>query len=132
LSGKSQANAQVARSLWRAATQGDPDPVLEFDPHVVWRTWGSGANAGEFRGIDAVLRYLAASSDGVEDMRSELLDVLASERAAVIHYRVMAERGPKRLDGEYFLWLRIVDGVVEEVAAVPFDQAAAAAFWRLD
>ena len=128
----SRENAGLARRLWRAASEGNPDPVLELDPKGVWRTYGVNPNAGEFHGIDAVLRYLASSGEGVEDMRSELLDVMASERGAVIHYRVRAERGPKQLDGEFFLWLRIQDGVVTEVAAVPFDQAAADAFWRLE
>jgi len=125
-------NAAIARRLWRAAAAGDPEPFLEFDPKVVWRTHGTSANAGRFHGIDDMLRYLAGIGQSVEDMRSELIDVLASERAAVIHFRIRAERGPRRLDGEYFLWLGIDGGVVREVTAVPFDQAAADLFWRLD
>jgi len=122
----------VARRLWAAASQGDPDPVLQFDPKIVWRTYGTGPNAGEFYGIDAVLQYLASAGEGVEDMRSDLIDVQASEQGAVILYRVTANRGPKRLDGRFSLWLSIDEGVVREVAAVPFDQAANDAFWALE
>jgi len=125
-------NLAIARSLWRAATEGDPEPVLEFDPKVVWRTYGTSANAGEFHGLDAVLRYLASVGERAEDQRSDLIDVLASERAAVIHFRTVARRGPNVLDSQQFLWLRIEDGVVREVAAVPWDQAASAEFFRLD
>ena len=46
--------------------------------------------------------------------------------------RVIASRGPKKLDGEFSLWLTIDEGVVRRVAAVPFDQAANDAFWRLE
>ena len=132
MSDLSRENAGVARRLWRAASEGDPDPVLEFDPDVVWRTCGQGPNAGEFSGIDAVLRYLENFGASAEGLRLELLDVLASESGAVIHYRVLANRGPKVLDGEAFLRLGIEAGVVKQVVVIPFDQAASAAFWRLE
>lgn len=128
----SRTNREIARRLWRAASQGDPEPVLEFDPEVVWRSYGASPAAGEYRGIDAVLHYLASTGEGVEALRSELLDVMAGERGAVIHYRVLAKRGPKELDAQFFLWLAIRDGVVHELTAVPFDQAANDAFWRLE
>jgi len=123
-------NEAIARRLWQGASLGDPAPLLDMDPKVRWRTFGTGPNAGEFVGLDAVLRYLAATGEGVDSMHSELIDVFASARGAVIHYRTEFVRGTKTLEGEYFLFLRIEADVVREVTAVPWDQAAARVFWE--
>jgi ketosteroid isomerase-like protein len=123
-------NIEVARRLWRAASEGDPKPLLEMAPDVIWRTYGTGPYAGEFIGIDAVLDYLTVSGQGADDMRAELLDIFASEQGAVILHRSEFRRGPKTLDAMYFLWLRIEDGVVREVASIPWEQARSAAFWQ--
>lgn len=123
-------NVEIARRLWRAASEGDPKPLLEMAPDVVWRTYGTGPYAGEFVGMDAVLDYLSVTGQGADDMRSELVDIFASEQGAIILHRSEFRRGPKTLDGLYFLWLRIEDGVVREVAAVPWEQARAASFWQ--
>lgn len=123
-------NLAIARRLWRGASDGDPHAMLDFDPKIVWRTYGTGPNAGLYHGMEAVLGYLASVAERSDQLRSELIDVLASENGAIIHYRTVFERGSKTLDTQYFLWLRIEDGVVVEAAAVPFDQAAADAFWK--
>jgi ketosteroid isomerase-like protein len=129
VSTRSRQNVEVARRLWRAAAEGDPRPLLEMASDVVWRTYGSGPYAGEFVGIDAVLDYLSVSGQGADDMRSELIDIFASEHGAAILYRSVFQRGSKTLDTQYFIWLRIESGVVREVAAVPWEQARAQAFW---
>lgn len=123
---------EIARRLWDAASTGDPDPVLQFHPQVIWRSYGSSPSAGTYRGIDEVLHYLSSSGESVEDMHSELVEILVSGLGAILHYRTSARRGPKQLECQFFLWLRIENGVVCEVAAVPWDQAANDAFWRLE
>jgi ketosteroid isomerase-like protein len=125
-------NADIARRLWAAASQGDTDPLLVFHPKIVWKTWGHGPNAGECHGLEQVFEYLARSNDAVEDMRSELIDILSSERGAVILYRMIVTRGSRRLDTRFSLWLTIEDGVVVRADAVPFEDEANDAFWRVD
>ena len=128
-----EAHREVAERLWNAASQGDPEPLLElFDEEVEWFTHGKNPQAGRHRGLPAVLRHLAASADSVDELRSELYDILASDEGAVIRCRVHGRRGPKELDGTYFLWLRIVEGRVVEVAAVPWSQWENDTFWNLE
>jgi ketosteroid isomerase-like protein len=123
-------NRALARSLWQAATAGDPSPMLAFDPDVVWRAMGTGPMSGEFRGIDAVLHYLARVAQTADEIRSELIDVLASEHAAVIHYINHLRIGARTLEEPFFLWVRIEDGTVTEVTSIPWDQAKVATFWK--
>ena len=125
-------NADLARRLWVAASQGDPGPVLEFHPKIVWRTYGHGPNVGEYHGIEEVLRYLAVANEAFDDMRSELLDILSSDRGAVIRYRLIVTRGKRRLETQFSLWLTIRDGVITEAAAVPFEDEKDDEFWRVD
>ncbi|MBW2314816.1 MAG: nuclear transport factor 2 family protein [Deltaproteobacteria bacterium] len=124
-------NAGIARRFWAAASQGNPDPVLEFDPNVVWRTYGQGPHAREISGLDAVLHYLESFGASAEALRLELVDIFSSEAGAIIQYRVIANRGPKDLETQAFLRLAIEDGIVFQAEVVPFDQAKSAAFWRL-
>ena len=127
-----ETNLEVARKLWDSAAKGDPEGMQLLHPDVVWRTCGAGDHAGQYNGIDEVLLYLASTTGGVTDRVSELIDILASEDGAVIYYRMEAERGPRKSEGLFFLWMRIHDGVIREVAAVPWDQAGNDAFLRLD
>ena len=125
-------NLEIVNRLWDAASRGELDPGLVFAEDVVWRTYGDSHVAGTFHGIEAMHRHLANTSASVDDMRSELLDVLAGDHGAVVVYRTVAMRGPKQMDSRIFLWLGIHDGVIRSVAAVPWDQAQDDAFWRLE
>lgn len=125
-------NLEIAQRLWDAAAKGIPDEELSFHPDMVWRSFGQNPIAGTYYGVDEMLHYLAAVGEGVEEMRSDVLDILASDDGAAILYRVEAHRGPKKLDGLFLLWLRIEDDLVLEASAVAFDQAANDAFWRLE
>ena len=125
-------NAALARRLWAAASQGAPDPLVQLDAKIVWKNYGHGPEAGEFHGIDAVLGHLANFGDFVDDVRSELLEVLSNESGAVIRYRAFMTRGTKKLQCDYSLWLKIQDGVVKRASMVPFEDDRSDAFWRVD
>ena len=115
-------NTRVARRMWDATSMGDRDLLLEiFAPDIVWRAANSGDLSGEFKGVDTVLDLLACAGEGVDEMQIELCDVFASDRGAVLHYRVHAERGHQVLDTEILLALRIVGGRVVEAFTTSTD-----------
>jgi len=126
-------NVQIARRLWNAAADGDANTIAAlYAPDVVVRTHGRGPLAGEVKGVRAALENAARAGELVDDLTSELIDIYASDCGAVLHYRITADRGPKRLDGEAFFVMRIENGRIVEADAVPQDQARDDAFWRLD
>lgn len=126
-------HARLARRLWDATSEGDADALLGlYAPDVVWRSYGSNPLSREVKGSRAVLDELARFGEGVDDLSSALLDIFASERGAVIHYRVTARRGPKRLETEAVMLLRIEGGRVTRVCVIPGDQERNDRFWRVE
>jgi ketosteroid isomerase-like protein len=125
-------NAVIARRLWEAFCDGDASRLEELlTPDVVWRSAGRNPFSGEMKGVDASLEQIARGAESVEDLRSELIDVFANDRGAVLWIRTHAERGPVVLDVDYLLLLQIADGCIYEVSAVPMDQRRNDEFWRL-
>jgi len=123
-------HAAVARELWRATSEADPDSIRGvLAPDVVWRTFSSGALTGPICGPDAVLDLFARTGELVDQLSSELIDIFSGPRGAVLHYRVRAERGLRRLDSQVLLMLHISQGKVVEVSAVPLDARPYDSFW---
>jgi ketosteroid isomerase-like protein len=101
-----------------------------FAEDAVWTVPGGGTMAGTFHGRDEIFRFLGRlpkETDGT--YRSELIDVLASERRAAALYRARGERQGRRLELDQLLLFTIEGGVVREVLALPSDPAAFDAFW---
>jgi ketosteroid isomerase-like protein len=125
-------NMYVARRLWDAISSGDRDGVRELlSPDVVWRSHSAGSLSGEWKGADAVLDLLARTGELVDQLRSTLCDIYASEGGAVVRYRVEASRGAERLETEHLVIQRIRDGRVIEATTVPQDAERNLRFWRL-
>jgi ketosteroid isomerase-like protein len=82
-----------------------------------------------YRGVDAVLEYLASIGDAVERFDSSLEDVLVGEGTAAVLFRVVGERRGRRLDTRFILLFRVEEGRIAEVWAVPRDQHAVDEFW---
>jgi ketosteroid isomerase-like protein len=123
-------NAELARRLWEAGADGDREPFFRiYAPDAVLHARGHGPMAGDFRGVPAILDYLALYGELVDDSRSELLDILASEDGAVIRYRTRADRGSDHLEMDYWFDLQIVEGRVVEAALLPSDQQGHDDFW---
>ena len=104
-----------------------------FAPNAVWTVPGDGVMAGVYRGREEILRFLARlprETDGT--YRSELVDVLASDRRAAALYRASGERRGRRLDLDQVLLFRLEDGSVREVLALPSDPGAFEEFWSTD
>jgi hypothetical protein len=101
-----------------------------FADNAVWTVPGRGVMAGVYRGRDEIFRFLARlpkETDGT--YASELRDVLASEDRAAALYRASGTRHGRRLELDQVLLLRIEDGLVREVLALPSDPEAFEAFW---
>jgi len=101
-----------------------------FADDAVWVVPGSGTMAGTFRGRDEIFRFLGRlPKETGGTYGSRLIDVLASEERAAALYRASGERHGKRLELDQVLLLRIEDGLVREVLALPGDPAAFEEFW---
>lgn len=101
-----------------------------FAQNAVWTVPGRGAMAGVYRGREEIFRFLARlpkETDG--SYGSELRDVLASDERAAALYRARGERKGRALELEQVLLIRIADGLVQEVLALPSDPEAFEAFW---
>jgi ketosteroid isomerase-like protein len=85
--------------------------------------------SGEYRGPREVVEFLrrtGTETDGT--YRSRLHTVLANDEWAVAIYRAMGTRNGIDLDVDQALVMRLADGQIKDVTAVPLD-AAFDAFW---
>jgi ketosteroid isomerase-like protein len=101
-----------------------------FADDAVWTVPGRSVMAGTYRGREEIFRFLARlpkETDGTYG--SELRDVLASEERAAALYRARGRRRGRALELDQVLLFRIVDGLVQEILALPSDPEAFEAFW---
>lgn len=105
-------NADLVRTMVRAFLAGDLAAVqAHFAPDAVWELPGRGRLAGEYRGPEAIIGFLASSfelSGGTLSL--ELMDVMASEQGAAHLQRVTADHEGRHLDCVEVLVHRIEDG----------------------
>jgi hypothetical protein len=101
-----------------------------FAEDAVWRVPGRGVMAGEYRGRDAIFRFLARlPKETSGTYRSELQDVLVSDERAAALYRARGTRHGRTLELDQVLLFLIDGGLVREVLALPSDPDAFEAFW---
>jgi uncharacterized protein len=101
-----------------------------FAEDAVWTVPGRGVMAGEYRGREAIFRFLARLPKETEGTYgSSLRDVLASEDRAAALYTARGARNGRILELEQVLLFRIEGGLVREVLALPSDPEAFEAFW---
>jgi len=110
-------NARLVEAAVLSFKRGDLAAFGEaFAPNVRWHVPGEGPLAGTYSGLQAVLSLFARAfglSAGRYDV--EPLDIMDSERHAVLWQRVRAERDGRRLDVTEALVFRIEDGRVVDV-----------------
>jgi uncharacterized protein len=123
-------NAALVRRLF-AAFGHDPMAIsAALARDVVWRVPGTTVMSGEYHGRREVVEFLRRT--GLETggtYRSRLHTVLADDEWAVAVYRASGSRNGVDLDVEQALVIRIADGVLQDVTAVPLDSAFEL-FWR--
>jgi uncharacterized protein len=127
-----EANAAIARAIFRCFADGDPMALRElFADDAVWRVPGSSSVAGTYTGRTEIFRFLASlkrRTDGT--YTSALVDALGSAGRAAALYRASGTRNGITLDIDQVLLFTIRDGKVTEVMALPSDPDAFERFWR--
>ena len=109
-----ESNTALVHTLIEEFLSGDLTAVAtHFAPDAVWELPGRGVLAGEYKGPEAIVGFLARSfelSGGT--LRLQVIDVLASESGAAHVQRVSAEHQGRRLDCVEVLAHEIVDGLI--------------------
>jgi hypothetical protein len=117
-------NAALVRRLFAAFGHNPMAVSAALSREIVWRVPGNTVMSGEYRGRRDVVEFLRRT--GLETggtYRSRLHTVLADDDWAVAIYRAMGSRNGIDLDVEQALVMRIADGVLQDVTAVPLDSA---------
>jgi ketosteroid isomerase-like protein len=121
---------ETARRAWQAVSSGDTaalEAVCCED--MVWHAAGRGPHAGDHRGRESVLAFLAGVGEGAQRFDASLEDVLVGDELAAILLRARGRRGEHRLDTSYVVLLRLESGRIAEAWSIPQDQHAVDAFW---
>ena len=122
-------NAALTRRLF-AAFGRDPKVIAAaLARDVVWRVPGNTAMSGEYRGPREVVEFLRRT--GTETggtYHSRLHTVLANDEWSIAIYRAIGTRNGIDLDVDQALVMRVAEGRIAEVTAVPLDSAFDA-FW---
>jgi ketosteroid isomerase-like protein len=123
-------HAKLARTAWEAAAHGNRETLARMcSPDIVWHASGRGPRSGEYRGIDAVLEYLAALGDAADRFDSDFEDVLVGNDLVAVLFHVTGRRHGRLLDTDFILLFRVDGGRLDEVWAIPRDQYAVDEFW---
>jgi uncharacterized protein len=122
-------NAALVRRVFAAFGKDAMAITAALSREVVWRVPGDTVMSGEYRGRRDVMAFL--SRTGVETdgtYRSRLHNVFADDDWAVAIYRATGSRNGVDLDVDQALVIRMADGLIQDVTAVPLD-AAFERFW---
>jgi uncharacterized protein len=124
VSSRDHPNAALVRRLF-AAFGKDPMAIsAALGRDVVWRVPGHTVMSGEYRGRRDVVEFLRRT--GLETggtYSSSLHTVFADDEWAVAIYRATGSRNGVDLDVDQALVIRIADGLLQDVTAVPLDSA---------
>ena len=117
-------NAALVRRVFAAFGKDAMAVSAAFARDIVWRVPGETVMSGEYHGRRDVVEFLRRT--GLETggtYRSQLHTVLADDDWAVAIYRASGTRNGIDLDVEQALVIRVADGMLQDVTAVPLDSA---------
>lgn len=117
-------NAALVRRLFASFGKDPMAVAAAFSRDVVWRVPGDTVMSGEYHGLREVVEFLRRTGTETNGTyHSRLHTVFADDDWAVAIYRAMGTRNGFELDIEQALVIRIADGVLQDVTAVPLDSA---------
>jgi len=125
-------NATLVRSMFDAFAKRDAAVIAAAIPEdAVWHFPGRrGALAGEHRGREAILLFLAKVMGlTAGTFRLEIEDIRASDAGAVALFRGSGERNGKTLDNPTCLRIDIRNGQVAEIREFVWDLEHVEEFW---
>ena len=123
----------LAERAWQAVAHSDIEGLRDiFADEVVWHATGRNPWAGDHRGFEAILDYLADVGDRTDEFDARLDDVLVSPERILMIFHAAAQVGDRKLDVDYMLLARVSNGRVGEVWTSPMDPAAIDLFWGLN
>ncbi len=127
-----KANLELARQAWDAVSQGDIESLQKlWDEKIVWHATARGTPwAGDHRGRDVVLDFLARIGESVEIFDARLDDILTSDERVSLLIHVSALREDRKLEVDYQLLVRVQSGLVAEIWTSPLDPRALESFWQ--
>jgi uncharacterized protein len=117
-------NAALVRRVFAAFGKDAMAISAALARDVVWRVPGNTMMSGEYRGRREVVEFLRRT--GLETggtYSSRLHTVFADDDWAVAIYRARGSRNGINLDVDQALVIRIADGQLRDVTAVPLDPA---------
>jgi ketosteroid isomerase-like protein len=119
-------NEDLARRGYDAFTRGDMEAVSDlFADDIVWHVGGRGPLAGDYRGKDEVLGFLAKTMELTGGtFRLEIHDVLANDEHVTALLVARGEREGKTLEDRQAHVLHVKGGKVTEYWGHPGDQYA--------
>jgi ketosteroid isomerase-like protein len=121
---------ELASRAWQAVSSGDHLSLEALcTEDIVWHASGRGSHAGDHRGRDGVIGYLAGIGEDVLRFDLSLEDVLVGDHNAAILLRAVGRRGGRVLYATYVVLLRFESGRIAEVWSMAQDQHAVDAFW---
>jgi ketosteroid isomerase-like protein len=117
-------NAALVRRLFAAFGKDAMAVSAALARDVAWRVPGNTVMSGEYRGRRGVVEFLRRT--GIETggtYRSRLHTVFADDDSAVAIYRATGSRNGIDLDVDQALVIRLAEGLLQDVTAVPLDPA---------
>ena len=122
----------VVRALYAAVASHDVAAITRWlHPEVVFHVPGRSPNTGDYRGVSAVLGFLAdAGRRTGGTLRLELRDVAVGRDHVVAIARYLAQKPGKTLENNLCHLVRVEDGKVRESRFYTGDQYAVDAFWN--
>ena len=125
-------NAELIRLFHKAQQQGDAATVLGLlADDVAWHVPGRNLLSRDYVGKGEVAQFFGRARElSGGTVRTELIDVLDSDRFAIALVRVFAERNGRSLGGQFQAFTyRIKDGKIAEFWFLVEDRYAVDAFW---
>ncbi len=124
-------NSLLMHHCLQAANDGDRQTLRAlWAPDIVWHVKGATPWQGDIKGADNVLDHLAKIGDiGLTGLRTEVEDVMVSNKRASMICHTYAEIGDRVLDADFLVIADILSRRIQSITSVPIDPERVAEFW---